>query len=121
MYTVKADFKKNRLYVTLNGFMALKEMKECTDKTIEEGKKLKRGYDVITDISSFNAVGPEAQEEVKRGQAFFKESGVRHAIRVLGNAAITNIQFNRLGKAVGYVPETVATVADAEKILDAQK
>ena len=118
MYTVKANIPKNRLYVTMNGFFQYKEMKECTDKTIEESRKLKPGYDVITDISNFKAVGPEALAEVKRGQAYFRQSGIRHGIRVVGNANLAGGQFDRVGKTVAYLPETVKTVAEAEKILD---
>ncbi len=120
MYTVRANIAKNRLYVTLSGFMQYQEMKECTDKTIEESKKLKSGFDVITDISNFKAVGQDALEEVKRAQSYFKKSGVRHAIRITGNATFTNSQFSRVGKTVDYVPETVATLAEAEKILDSK-
>lgn len=118
MFTVKADIIKNRLYVVMNGFFEYKEMKECTDKTIEESKKLKPGYDVVTDISQFKAVGQDALAEVTRGQAYFKKSGVRHAIRVIGDAKIASSQFSRVGKTVDYVPETVATLAEAEKALN---
>jgi hypothetical protein len=108
------------LYVTLNGFFHYQEMKECTDKTIEESKKLQPGYDVITDISRFKAVDQKTLEEVKRGQEYFMQSGVRHAIRVCGGAVLTGIQFARSGKTVNYVPATVATIADAERYLDRQ-
>jgi hypothetical protein len=120
MYTVRANVPKNRLYVTLVGFFHYEEMKECTDKTIEESQKLKPGFDVITDISRFKAVDQKTLEEVTRGQVYFKQSGVRHAIRVCGAAVLTGIQFARAGKAVNYVPATVATMADAERYLDAQ-
>jgi hypothetical protein len=120
MYTVRANTLKNRLYVTLNGFFHYDEMKKCTDMTIEESKKLQPGYDVITDISQFKAVDQKTLEEVKRGQEYFMQSGVRHAIRVCGGAVLTGIQFARSGKTVNYIPATVATMADAERFLDRQ-
>ncbi len=118
MYTVRANIFKNRLYVTLRGFFHYEEMKECTDKTIEESRKLSPGYDVITDISEFKAVDQETLAEVRRGQAYLRESGVRHAIRVQGKSLITGIQFARSAKAVNYLAATVATMADAERFLD---
>jgi hypothetical protein len=118
MYSIRADVLKNRLYVKFNGFFEFKEMKECTDKTIIESKKLKPGFDVITDISQFKAVGQETLAEVKRAQAYLKQSGVRHAIRIAGNSAVANSQFSRVGKTTAYAPETVATLADAEKYLN---
>lgn len=120
MYTVKADIKKNRLYVTLDGFFHFPEMKDCTDRTIEESRKLASGYDVITDISRFKAMDQGALTEVQRGQAFFLESGVRYALRVRGAAILMSIQFARAGKKINYIPVTVATVADAERYLDMQ-
>jgi hypothetical protein len=120
MYTIEANTRKNRLYVTLHGFFEYNEMKECTDKTINESKKLKPGYDVITDISQFKAVGKETLPEIRRGQVHFLLSGVRHAMRVRGGAILTSIQFARTGKTVNYVPATVATMADAERYLDRQ-
>jgi hypothetical protein len=121
VFKIVADIKKNRLYCTLGGFFGTKEMKECSDKTIEECKKLKPGFDVISDISDFKAVGQNALDEVKRAQAFFKQHGVRRAIRVEGKAKLTSIQFTRVGKEVEFTPQTVATLAEAEKILDSQK
>ncbi len=118
MYSVKADVQKNRLYVTLEGFFEYQLMKECTDKTIEETKKLKRGFDVITDLSNFKPVGKQALAEVARGQAFFKQAGIRHGIRVESNSVFTMNQFDRLGKSVDYNPNVVKNVAEAERLLD---
>ncbi len=118
MYTIKVDEQKNRLYVTMVGFFKLEEMKKCTDDTIEAIKKLKRGYDVITDISQFKPAGPETVKEIERGQAYFKTSGVNRGIRVIGDSALPDMQFSRTGKIIGYTPNTTATVAEAERLLD---
>lgn len=118
MYTVKADVAKNRLYITMVGFLKVDEMKKCTDEVIEESKKLKRGYDVITDISQFKPAGPETVKEIERGQEHFKATGVGRGIRVVGESVLSGMQFSRTGKTIGYDPDTVATVADADKLLD---
>jgi hypothetical protein len=118
LYTIKADIEKNRLYVTLVGFFNQILMKECTDKTIEEAKKLKPGFDVITDLSQFKPVGQDAQDEIARGQAFFKQAGIKHGIRIEGSATLASSQFNRLGKTVDYNPNVVKNLEEAEKLLD---
>lgn len=118
MYTVKANVAKNRLYVSMIGFFQADEMKACTDQVILETKKLKPGYDVITDVSQFKPAGPDAIKEIERGQAHFKATKIGHGIRVVGGSATTSLQFARTGKSVGYVPDTVSTVVEAEKILD---
>ncbi|OGN99462.1 MAG: hypothetical protein A2Y89_07390 [Chloroflexi bacterium RBG_13_51_18] len=118
MFTVRADVQKNRLYVKLVGFFDYNEMKEATDKTIEGIKKLKPGYDIINDISEFKPVGQDTLKEVERGQKYFKQSEIRHGIRVEGKAKLTNLQFNRVGKTIDYVPDAVETMEEAEKLLD---
>ena len=121
MYTVKADVEKNRLYISLVGFFKLEEMQKCTDDVIEESRKLKRGYDVITDISQFKPAGPETIKEIERGQEHFKSTGVGRGIRIVGESVLSGMQFNRTGKAIGYIPDTVATLADAESLLDGKE
>ncbi|MBN1691967.1 MAG: hypothetical protein JW845_00250 [Dehalococcoidales bacterium] len=118
MFTVEADIKKNRLYSKMVGYFDYKEMKECTDKTITEVGKLKPGFDVITDLSEFKPVGQDTLDEVARGQAYLKKSGVRHAIRVEGKFKLASMQFSRMGKSTDYTPDIVATREEAEKLLD---
>ncbi|MBN1161817.1 MAG: hypothetical protein JXA17_07720 [Dehalococcoidales bacterium] len=120
MFTVEADILKNRLYCKMVGYFDYNEMKECTDKTITEVKKLKPGFDVITDLSEFKPVGQDTVEEVARGQAYLKKAGVRHAIRIEGKSKITSMQFSRMGKSTDYMPDIVASMEEAEKLLDAK-
>ncbi len=118
MFTVIADIQKNRLYVKLVGFFDYNEMKASTDKTIEEVKKLKPGFDVINDVSEFRPAGQDMLKEIERAQSFLKKSGVRHGVRVEGKSRLANMQFSRIGKTVDYVAEAVETMEEAEKLLD---
>jgi hypothetical protein len=120
MYTFKIDRMKNRLYITMEGFFRAEEMKRCADETINAVKQLQPGYDVITDISHFSPVGPEALQEISRVQEYFSKSGVRYGIRVIGERALTEIQFQRLGKKAGYTPTEFATLAEADHFLNSQ-
>jgi hypothetical protein len=121
MYTVKMDHLRNRLYVTLSGHMLPREMKDCTDRTISAARKLKPGYDVITDISRCQVLCREAMVEVKRAQDYLARFSAGHSLRVRGGAILTSIQFANTAKSVSYLPCTVATVADAERYLEKQK
>ncbi len=96
-------------------------MKKCSDETIALAKKLKRGFDVITDISQFKPATPEATKEIERVQAFFKTSGVRHGVRVVGENVLSGMQFKRTGGIAGYVSSNVATLSEAEKLLESRK
>ena len=118
MFTIEADIEKNRLYVKLVGFFDYDEMKDSTDKTIVEAKKLKPGFDVINDVSEFKPAAQDLLKEIERAQSFLKKAGVRHGVRVEGKAKLTNIQFNRIGKTVNYIADVVETMEEAEKLLD---
>ena len=118
MYTIRADVGKNRLYVKLAGFFDYNELKASTDKSIEEVKKLKPGFDVINDVSEFKPANQDILKEIERVQVHLKKVGVRHVVRVQGDSKLTNLQFSRIGKAVDYVAEAVDTMEDAEKLLD---
>ena len=118
MQTLRVDREKNRLYIVLAGFVDTEEMKTNSDETIAVTKQLKPGFDVITDISNFKPTTPEATKEIERVQASFKAAGVHRGVRVVGESAIAGMQFSRTGKHVGYESCNVATLADAEKLLD---
>jgi hypothetical protein len=120
MYIIKTVQEKNRLYVTLIGFFTVVEMKKCVDETIQATKKLTSGYDVITDISQFKPGIPEVAKEIERAQAHFASSGVRRGLRVVGESALTGMQFNRTGKQAGYNSNNIDTLEEAERILDNQ-
>lgn len=117
MYTIRTDPGKNRLYVSLVGFFNLEEMKKCVDETIEATKKLKRGYDVVTDITQFKPGSPEVTKEVERVQAHFVAFGVRQGVRIVGASALAGMQFKRTGTQAGYMSTNVATPEEAEEVL----
>jgi hypothetical protein len=117
MYKVHADIARNRLYITLAGFLSLEEAKACGDEAIALSKKLKAGYDVLTDITEFKPGTQDVAKDIERVQAHFKNSGARRGARVVGQNAASSMQFNRTGKAAGFSAVNVATLADAEKFL----
>jgi hypothetical protein len=118
MYNIRVDTVKNRLYVTLVGFFSLDEIKKCGDETIEATKRLRSGYDVVTDISQFKAGTPEVAEDIKRVQHHFRSSGARQGARIVGENPIAKMQFRRTSSQVAYNSVDVATLAEAERLLD---
>lgn len=118
MYNAYADIAKNRLYIELSGFMMDGEVAAAADMCIAEGKKLHKGFDIINDISTFKPATPAGADEIKRAQMALGEMGVGHVIRVVGASSIATMQFNRTQNAAGYVADTTATKADAEKMLE---
>jgi hypothetical protein len=117
---MRADIGKNRLYIVLGGFFQDDEVKQAADKCIAEATKLKAGFGVVNDISEFKPASPKGADEIKRAQLFVKQHGVGRVIRVVGQASLTQSQFDRQGKDAGLQAEVAATVADADRMLDSK-
>jgi hypothetical protein len=89
MYSIRVDIDRNRLYVTLAGFFSLDEIKKCGDETIEATRRLRSGYDVVTDITQFKAGTADVAAQVERVQAHFRRSGARQGVRIVGSNAVS--------------------------------
>jgi hypothetical protein len=109
MHNLKIDPAKNRLHITMSGFFNPEEMKKWAEETIATAKKLKRGFDVITDISGFKPTTPEGTKEIERVQSFFKLSGVRRGLQIIGENVLAGLQFKRMSVLSGYNPTNVDT------------
>jgi hypothetical protein len=118
MYKIHVDTARNRLYVTMIGFLSLEEAKRCGDETIAAAQKLKPGYDVISDISEFKPGTQDVAKDIERVQAHFRQTGARKGVRVVGQNSASSMQFARTGKLAGFNSDNVATVAEAEQLLD---
>ncbi len=117
MYTIRVDTVRNRLYVTLVGYFALEEIKKCGDETIESTKRLRPGYDVVTDITQYKAGPPEVAKDIERVQAHFRKSGARQGVRIVGGNALSGMQFRRAGTNAEYNSVNVPSLEEAEKLL----
>ena len=97
--------------------MTAEQMKASTDETIAAARQLKPGYDIITDISRFKVGDQGVAAEIERAQKFFVESGARRGVRIVGSSALSGMQFRRTAGEAHYSSVNVATMEDAEKLL----
>ncbi len=117
MHEIRIDTERNRLYVTLIGFFSIEEATRCAEETIEATRRLRSGYDVVTDVSQFKAGTPAVAEQAERVQRHFQASGARQGVRIVGKEVITQMQFNRTARRAGYISTAVETLAEAEIFL----
>jgi hypothetical protein len=118
MYSIRLDIDRNRLYVTLVGFFSLTEIKKCGDETIEATKRLRRGYDVVTDITQFKAGTADVAADIERVQAHFRRSGGRQGVRIVGSNVLSGMQFRRTGTSAEYNSVNVKSLEEADKVLN---
>jgi hypothetical protein len=120
-WTMKADVARNRLYASLEGYFTADEMKRCADDTIEAAKKLRAGYCTITDISRCKPMPPEAAKDIERVQAYFRSSGARQGVRIVGTSVLSGMQFRRTGGSAEYNSVNMPSMEEAERFLDELK
>lgn len=123
MYEVRIAPEKNRMYLTLRGFMMDEELQKAADTVIAEMKKLKPGFTTINDISDFKPATPEGAEHIKRAQKALSDYGMARVIRVVHEKIMGAMQFNRTSRereAAQYLADTAPSVEEAERMLDSQ-
>jgi hypothetical protein len=122
-FQVYANPAKNRIYIFFKGFMPDDMVKNAVDQIVTETRKLTLGFDVITDIATFRPATPKGAEDIKRGQEFINQYGVRRIIRVVDmkENLISKMQFDRLSEK-HYDQKVqitaVGSLAEADELLD---
>lgn len=118
-YDIRANAAKNRLYLKLEGTMSEDDARKVYETILAEIEKLKPGWAVVNDISALKPADDKASEYLRKAQAASAKAGVKRVVRVVGSQSITNLQWNRtLQETQGIRADVVASVADAEKLLD---
>lgn len=117
MYEINIDKEKNRMYLHLKGFLQDDELLDASNKVKIGCDELQSGFDIINDISEFNAATQKGRELIKDAQVYAFKKGVNRVVRVVGNV-IGEIQFKRSSREAGYTAITVRTLDEAYKYLD---
>ncbi len=117
-HTVRVDFVKNRVYLTLAGLMSDEEAAEAADKTIAAFRTLTAPFTCVTDISAFKPLTQKGVSQATRAGEIGRALGMRATVRVLGPSAVVAQQFQRASHTGGYSSHTARTVEEAEALLD---
>lgn len=121
IYSVSVELQKNRLYLRLSGALTDTLLKAFADAIAVEVKKLKTGYTVINDISTFTPASSAGLEEIQRAQKIIQDHGCSRVIRVINPKNMTvKLQFQRVGKQAYTLAgtETANSLAEAERMLE---
>ncbi len=114
------DAEKNVIYLKFIGAFSKEEMLATNDKTISLIKGLKPGFTAINDISKYTVSTPEAAELITVGGKKLLTHGMKRLIRIVGESAVAQMQFQRTSKHAGYQAHTVSSLEEAEKLLKAE-
>ena len=120
-FNAHIDAEKNVIYMEFIGAFSKEDMVATNEKTLKLIKGLKPGFTVINDISQYTVSGPEVAELITVGGKSLLDSGMKRLIRIVGESAIAQMQFQRTSKQAGYQAHTVASLKEAERLLETEK
>ncbi|GLH74311.1 hypothetical protein GETHLI_28130 [Geothrix limicola] len=118
MFTVSSDPDRNRLYITLSGYLEGPERQEVTKAVMAEAAKLAPGFDVITDITGLHATNKDGLKDFLRAKSALKLRGAGHTIRVT-RIPLSRIQLQRITEEAGYQQDHADSLEEADRMLDA--
>lgn len=120
MYEVRASPGKNRLYFTMAGVVSADDARAAAERVEEEMKRLRPGFDTVSNIAGLEPLPPEALEQIRRINRYLVGFQRGRILRVVGRSAKTAVQFERLSKAHGYSAQLAFSLQEAERLLDAK-
>lgn len=119
MYKNQANFLKNRMHLKIEGKVDVQEMKAWSNDLLTQLKKLKPGFNVISEISNCQPTTEEGRQILVETQGKAKELGMNNVVRIVKlNNAVTANQWQRSSRSVGYIAMEAESVEKAEKLLD---
>jgi hypothetical protein len=119
MYEIDVDKEKNRLTIVLQGTISKAEALKANREIVSAVTHLKRGFDVINDISKYETTEKKNEELFVQSIKFLKMRGVNNVIRVVGNSKEALVKFATVTKEVAqYNVKYVPTMEDAEELLE---
>jgi hypothetical protein len=117
-FHARADLVRNRLYVTMKGFISTEaEMEQNVRTVIAETQKLRPGFVMISDISEMKATTPAGAHLMKRSMEAYKRQGIARIIRIVGQDLLGKMQLGRLTKDAAIPVDYVTSLAEAEELL----
>ncbi|MFC3477170.1 hypothetical protein [Halobacterium litoreum] len=116
-FDIEADSSQNRLHMKLAGSLDESQASAAVDRVESEAAKLSPGFGVINDISEFKPLSQDVADTIADGKEILASEGAGALVRVTGDSALGDMQFDRVGGAEGYQVAKAETVSEAEQML----
>jgi anti-anti-sigma regulatory factor len=117
----EVDVGKNRLYVRVQGRIDDAEVKSIADSIIKQMERLRPGFDVVTDLTQAEPLGPEGVVQLKRLVEAHLSRKSGRTVRIVGRSAQVALQFARTSKELQHEPYLCFSREEAERWLDGEK
>jgi anti-anti-sigma regulatory factor len=117
----EVDVGKNRLFVRVEGRVDDSQAKSIADSIIKEMERLRPGFDMVTDLTQAEPLGPEGVAQFKRLLEAHRAKKAGRAVRIVGRSAQVALQFARTSKELHHEPYLCFSRAEAERWLDGEE
>ena len=118
MIDIRALPGRQRLMMVFRGQVTEEELTRAEEELPEALPTLAPTFDMISDVSEAETLSAPAIERIRRMGALIVAAGLRTHVRVVGRSSQAAVQFQRIGRAVGYDSRLAFSVREAEELLD---
>lgn len=117
----EVDVGKNRLFVRIEGRIDDIQAQSIADSIIKAMERLRPGFDMVTDLTQAEPLGPEGVAQFKRLLEAHRAKKAGRAVRIVGRSAQVALQFARTSKELQHEPYLCFSRAEAERWLDGEE
>jgi hypothetical protein len=114
------DVGKNRLFIRIYGRLDDSKAESVADSIIQQMDRLRPGFDVVTDLTDAEPLGPEGVVQLKRVMEAHIARKSRRTVRIVGRSTKAALQFARTGKEFRHEPYLCFSREEAERWLDGE-
>lgn len=115
---IHANVGKNRLFIRIEGRLDGDQARMAADAMIKEMDRLRPGFDVVSDLTKAEPMGPEGSAALKRVLEAQRARKYGRAVRIVGKSAAVAVQFARDSKEFHHEPYLAFSLEEAERLLD---
>lgn len=115
---IHVDIGKNRIFLCVQGRVEDSEAKSIADSIIKEMDRLRPGFDIVSDLSRAEPLGPEGLAQVKRILEAHRARKAGRAVRIVGRSTEVALQFARTSKEFQHEAYLCFSREEAERWLD---
>ncbi len=115
---IEAQVGKNRLFIRVEGRIDDAQARSVADAIIKEMDRLRPGFAVVSDLTLAEPLGAEGALQLKRIIEAQREKKCGRAVRIVGRATQTALQFARTSKENQHEPYLAFSREEAERLLE---
>ncbi len=117
MYNIRVDVQKNRVFLTVRGDLSLDDVNQMAPQLLEEVKKLRRGFGMISDALDTMPITGEVSKQLQRLMRKMIDGGMGHIVRINSNPLISRHWLGD-GHDMCQPVSNPVILDEAEKLLD---